>query len=781
MNYIIIKPGIKEKFDQFIENGRIIFFSAACGFGKTSVSKELLKGKKVCTVSALGDYDNLFATEWDFLLIDNLQNLRDSDTQQALLIIIRDNPQKRFVFLSRGAVPGWLMPFQISGLLTEISCEEMYLTRSETATLFEKSNISLSETVLTRLHGDTFGYPLILSLIIHGMQGKMPYCKELITQTLDKLFLYYEEAIFNRFEMPMRRFLLNLAPFDEFNSELAKIVSGDCHATDHLSHIKNSTSMVRLKKNNSYRFWDVFRDFLRWKMQKEYSDEQIRSIYCRGGLYYELHESYGKALEFYSRGGDKTKVSELIIKSMYLHPGMGHYEELESYFEMLPDEQVLTSPALMQGMSMLRALQGNYEASENWYSQLKNFAASGNRSDDAVKEAKSRLIYLDIALPQRGVNNIAQIISTAASLITNKEIKHYSFSVTSALPSIMNGGKDFSKWSKTDDILYSTMRKPVELVLGRDGVGLADCAIAESKFEKGRESSGQILELVSKLSEIQLKGTPDIEFAAVGLVARSQIFSGSVNSAYNIISALRDRFAEQNLIRFLPNIDAMLCRIALRTDNMAYAEDWYRDKAPKDSVTVRIMKRYLYITQAMTELAFGDNNAALLTLAPIEPFFKACDRNIDMIHLKTLSSIAKYRCNDDSWKNDIENAVTVSAEYGFIRPISGYGISVLPILEEYDRDKNKKFTEKIIKAARTQAVCYPGFLLPVSYRRAERLSEAELQVLKLLCADKSNAEICSILNIQLTTVKSHISHILQKLGAKRRGEAKTIAQNLKIV
>lgn len=70
-------------------------------------------------------------------------------------------------------------------------------------------------------------------------------------------------------------------------------------------------------------------------------------------------------------------------------------------------------------------------------------------------------------------------------LLTNREIRLPSFSVTSTLPSLMNGGKDFSPWSKKDDLLYATLRVPVELALGRDGVCLADCAIAESKFEKG--------------------------------------------------------------------------------------------------------------------------------------------------------------------------------------------------------------------------------------------------------------------------------------------------------
>ena len=41
---------------------------------------------------------------------------------------------------------------------------------------------------------------------------------------------------------------------------------------------------------------------------------------------------------------------------------------------------------------------------------------------------------------------------------------------------------------------------------------------------------------------------------------------------------------------------------------------------------------------------------------------------------------------------------------------------------------------------------------------------------------RSNAEIGQILDIKLATVKTHVSHILQKLGVKRRSEAKTVAQ-----
>ncbi len=48
---------------------------------------------------------------------------------------------------------------------------------------------------------------------------------------------------------------------------------------------------------------------------------------------------------------------------------------------------------------------------------------------------------------------------------------------------------------------------------------------------KGEDISGRILLLVSQLGEVQKKGTPDIEFAIVGLLARSQIALGRAGCA----------------------------------------------------------------------------------------------------------------------------------------------------------------------------------------------------------------------------------------------------------
>ena len=125
-------------------------------------------------------------------------------------------------------------------------------------------------------------------------------------------------------------------------------------------------------------------------------------------------------------------------------------------------------------------------------------------------------------------------------------------------------------------------------------------------------------------------------------------------------------------------------------------------------------------------------------------------------------------------------ALDAAAEYRFIRTVSVYGTAVLPLLEALDWDGDKAWRKRLMAAVRTQAAFYPHFLAP-RLAPGEELTPTELQILHLICADKSNAEIAQIMDVKLPTVKTHVSHILDKLDVKRRAEAKTAAKKLHLV
>ena len=779
---VLIRPLAREQYDKFMARGRVLFFSAPCGCGKSTLARALLSGCQVLSLHAGEPGFALPADDegWEVLLIDDLQQMTEEPDQQALYQLIREYSDRRFVLLSRGAVPGWLMAFQYAGLMAVLDTNALLWDREDIRTLFHRQGTPVGESVITEILRETSGYPLGVAVTAHCMADGRPYSPELVAQCYHEVFFYFETAVYRRFDLPIRRFLLELAPFESFDVELARMVSGDPRAGERLGWLQQNTTMLRPAGVNQFRFWAQFRTFLLWEMDREYSDEKRRTVLNRGGLYYELKEDYSHALECYTMGGDHSKVSELLVRNAELHPGMGHYSEMEKYYRSLPEQEIAASPALMQGMSMLCALAADYEGSERWYRELSQFARSRTKSDAAGRQARGRLAWLDISLPQRGVTDLTAIIPAAYRLLVNKEVVLPAFSVTSALPSIMNGGKDFSEWSRRDDLLYQTIRTPVEAILGRDGVGLPDCAVAESKFEKGEDITARMLSLMSRLGEIQRDGTPDIEFAAVGLLARSQLAAGHSQDARRTLESLRQRFAEGGQSRFLPNLDAMLCRVDLRTGDTDAVDSWYREKAPRDPLSINIMKRYQYFTQAMAELAQGRPEAALLTLAPLEPYCVTCQRKMDHTTLLLLRAVAQYRLKDEAWRQSLTDALRIAAGMGFIRPVSCCGAALLPLLQALPSPEEESWYRQVVAFARVQAARYPYFLVP-PLPPGEEMTAAELQVLRLMCADKSNAEIGRILDIKLPTVKTHVSHILTKLNVSRRSEAKTAAHRLWLV
>lgn len=94
--------------------------------------------------------------------------------------------------------------------------------------------------------------------------------------------------------------------------------------------------------------------------------------------------------------------------------------------------------------------------------------------------------------------------------------------------------------------------------------------------------------------------------------------------------------------------------------------------------------------------------------------------------------------------------------------------------------------EELIKAVRSIARGETYLPNVVAGRLAERLrrpdlTERELEVLRLVAAGNSNKDIAATLSIEVGTVKLHVGKILEKLHARDRTEAATMAIQAGIV
>lgn len=779
---IIIKPSLEESFLDSWEKHRIILFSAPCGFGKTTMAKALLSGH---TLYQLNGIDAEFLSEdipnnCNVILVDDFQYLLESERQQALCNLIISREDLHFVLLSRGNIPGWMMPFQFGGMLFTIETSMLRFDYTDIQGILKSHGIQVSQREINEIYRDTKGYPLAMDILCRKLRNGVVYSAEILSEGKRDLFFYFEEAVYLRFQVPLRQLLVSLAPFEDFNLKLANIVNGDPHTAELLGIIQRDTTMLHFDGTSTYHFWPFFQQFLIWEMNQKFTEAEQCMLYSRAALYYELKGELEKALKYYSLAKDQSKVSSLLVKNAEQNPSVGYYREMKNYYFSLPQEEILKSSSLICGMSMLNSLCLDYEASEYWYNELQEYATRLKKNDSEYKDVQGKLIYLDISLPHRSSKKLVEFIGNVIHIIVDKQIKLPAFSVTSTLPSVMNGGKDFCEWSKKDDLLYATLKKPLERILGRDGLGLADCGICESKFEKGEDVSRMFLTLMARLGEIQVHGTPDIEFAVIGLLVRIQISQGNAQVALESLRSLRAKYIDIGQTRFLGNIDAMLCRIQVWMGDTEAGLIWLDKKSPKNDVRLWVMWRYQYITRAIVQIGEGEYEDALILLTRLISYCEHCERVMDGIHIRLLRALCQKRLGDKTWKSELSIALDTCYEYKFIWPVAQYGVAILPLLTKCKWGKDTVYLEELTAATRLQAVQYPKFL-KVKAQSVEPLSPAETQVLKLLCENLSNQEIGEILGIKLSTVKTHVSRVLNKLGVKRRNEVKEVAEKSHLI
>ena len=151
---IIVKPSTAQAFETLWKRGRVLFFSAPCGFGKTVLADTLLDGRPVLRLIAADTGFAMPSLEdaWDVLLIDNIQDMQEERDWQALCALIRESTDRRFVLLSRGIPPACLMAFQYQkrdeAWREALTAAEMQVLRLICA---DKSNAEIGEILNIRV------------------------------------------------------------------------------------------------------------------------------------------------------------------------------------------------------------------------------------------------------------------------------------------------------------------------------------------------------------------------------------------------------------------------------------------------------------------------------------------------------------------------------------------------------------------------------------------------------------------------------------------------------
>lgn len=775
------RSSLYQTLDQNIQSRKIIYISAHAGWGKTIALMDWARKQanaRYMTAKELLAYTDS-SKKAVLFVIDDLQNITDDELQTCLLPLLSEASNKKYILISRAALPSLLCPLKLTGQLAVLDEDTFMINRDVIDSYLAQTDIPYSVENSSFLFKEGKGYPIAIDCLAELLQNGAP-CTQLTAQKATQaVFDFFEQAVFARFSPEAQTFLLEIAQFSTFTLRMAVMISDDSSIMQVLEKIMHRGKCIEPAAPESYAIPFLFHRFLIYYQKRKCPDSLVASIWRKAGSYYESCDNIPQALHCYQQVNDWDKLVALLIRHTRRPPYTTYYFELKEYYLALPSALVEQSPELMSSISMIYSMSQQVQESEHWYHKLEEYSRCKSRSNTEQKTAAERLAYLRIALPHRGSKRIAQTILDIAKLLQGEDRCLQCISPTSGLPSLMHGAKDFCNWSRREEPLYRVLKKPIELLLGKAGIGVADAGLAESKLERCslKNIADVMLHATSALNQTEQAGTLDVYFAAAATIARLAIMQGDLSAAQKNIDYVYKKAQAEGNTRLLSNIQAFRVRIFLLEGKTAEINRWMQESAPDEIEQYQLLNRYQYMVKARCYILRNEPLEAIALLMRMVPYFERNEQHYCLMEAQMLLGIAQYRMEQDGWNVPLEQALKSMERFGFLRLPAEEGAALLPLLNTIDKAPASHYRQALAREVARYAQLYPDYLqkpsLPI-----QALTQTEKQVLHLLIQGLKNAEIAQALRISIRTVKFHTGNIYAKLNVNSRTEA--IAQSRKL-
>ncbi len=772
------RKAFEQTLTHHLQDHHWVYLCAHAGAGKTVAVEHWLskqKGKSILLSAVNVSEDETIHERYAYVAIDDLQDVTDTTQEKILLKMLTTNTNTRFILLSRAVLPSFLRPFHATGqmmvmdnvLTLEADAIENYLVQEIEMCTAELVNFVVQKTQ---------GYALCVDCMAEWLQ-KGHECNDALVENVDnEIFEYYEQVVFDYFTPEEQAFMLKIARFDEFTIKMAEFVSGISRIGLMLNHVAKRSRFFLLVGKHRYQIFPLFQRFLIQHQEKVCSQNFVDNAWANAGLYYELEDDLIKAIYCYNQAKNAEKIKELLLRHTDRPPYQSYYVELRAYYFALTHEDVERSPELMSALSMIYSMIEQPEESEFWYGRLVEYGRHLKKDDMMRKKVTEKLAYLDLGLPHRGSKNVLNIFLHLPHLL-GKEGSIHSLSATSGMPSLLHGAKDFCAWSKHDRQIYRLFRAKIESLMGENGVGIGDAALAECMFEKscGENMTDIILHATAAMNATEHLGTLDIYFVAIVVLLRLSMMRENAYSAHQMLDTMENKLAQISNYRISENVRALRARLWMMEGKNDQVMQWMNREIQSPYQQFSHLKRYQYLVRARALLLCGREIEAITLITRLIPSFEKKQQLYHWMEAQLLLAIAQYRLKESGWKKTLDLAMIKIEKYRFYRLVAEEGMAILPLLREAKTHQKSKFCKEAVAQTKRYAQIYPLYLQKMQSNQP-LLTSVQKQVLSLLGKGLSNEQIAQTMDVSLRTVKFHTGNIYAKLGVKGRAQAMAIAK-----
>jgi LuxR family transcriptional regulator, maltose regulon positive regulatory protein len=775
----------------------------------------------------------------DFVLVlDDYHSVRSEAIHGALAFLLDHwPPPMHLVIAGRTSPPLPLPRLRARGRLTELGVPDLRFSLEEATDFLGRTmGLNLTAKRVAALEEGTEGWVAGLQLAAHALRDREVEFRSMepIADGARYVFDYLAEEVLSRQPEDVREFLLRTSIVETLSGPLCEALTDTTDGQEMLEWLeRNNLFLVPLDdQGRYYRYHHLFAAFLRERLRRRHPDE-IPKLHRRAGLWEEADGCLSGAIEHALAAEDFGRAANLIEEETGVRRTYVDASLLLRWLGTLPDDLVRRRPQLSLLYAWALAHSGELEDAERrlWDTeeamQLDAGASTAGLSDEErTMLGEICIIRARVAAMRENAPLTTELSNQALELLPEDEL-HLRGDVAldlghayCSVGDIESASEAFARAAATgraaDDLRTALFalryQASLEISRGRlrkaEGLLLDGQRLAESRPDGVpsvagiiHTGMGELLYERGDLVEARRLLEEGIEHGRRSGEAKILVY-GYVNLA-RVLMARGDVEGAHSLIRKAggltprwPLIWAWQARFWLEQGDVESAARWSREyEATEDYMNYP--RHFERITMARVLLGEGRTEEALDSLGNLLENAVSEGRMAHEIELRALLALTYERLGaTNEALEHLERALTLAEPEGFVRVFVDEGLPMAALLERVIRSPQDDgsydgaphgtpdiYAGTLLEHFALQAADDSGYGRPRSGRAPglEPLSGREVEVLELVAAGRSNAEIASELYLSVGTVKAHVHHIFGKLLVRNRSQAVARARELRLL